>query len=468
MIRIGLVYANAGKKERAIHLGLGYIAAYARNLHPDIDISILDTRVATRKEMQTFYATRFDLVGLTLMSGIFKQSLEVAEKVRQLHPGTIICAGGPYVSSLGEDVLGFCAFDLAVVGEGEITFSEIIRYLKKETELASIDGLIYKDEEGRIITNRSRAVGQTADAMPMPAYDLFRMNRYPNYRILTSRGCPYKCSFCSSADVWQYRWQKRKPEAIIEEIRFLVERYGRKTFFFNDDTFNMHLKRAEDFCDQLFESKLKILWSTPFRADRVDARLAAKMKRAGCYNVGIGIESADNALLSQMEKQITIEQITQGIRILREAGIEVLGQFIIGIPGETPETFEKTLRYARQSELDFVLFYSSLPYKGTSQWRFVEQHGTFFSQSMHDYHEIKPRIVFETPEFSYVQRAEAIRKAERAGFYVDDNRLSYVFDFGRTAAKYFQRYLPADTGNSIYLGMKKFYRRYLKGKWIRN
>lgn len=467
-MKIGLIYPNEGKKEKAIHLGLGYIASYARTQHSDLDFTLLDTRIASKKEQEEFLNAPFDLIGITLMSGIFKQALEIAKKIRIHNPSALICVGGPYVSSLEKEILSFSEFDLAVFGEGEITFSEIIRSIKNERDFSTIDGLIYRTSDGIIIMNKARVIKNTIDSLPIPAYDLFKMNKYPNYRILSSRGCPYKCSFCSSADVWQYRWQKRNPQFIIDEIKFLIDNYGRKTFFFNDDTFNMSSKRAEEICDLLIEHKLNILWTTPFRADRVDATLAAKMKKAGCYNVAIGIESADNAILELMEKQITIEQITEGIKILRNAGIEVLGQFVIGVPGETPQTFEKTLLYAKNSELDFILFYSSLPYKKTSQWDYIENNGKFLHKTMHDYHDIKPRVVFETHDFQYKDRVEAIKKAEKAGFYVDDNRLSHVFDFGRTAAKYFQHYLPAKMGNAIYLKMKKIYRENLKGKLITN
>lgn len=467
-MKIGLIYPNEGKKEKAIHLGLGYIASYARTEHDDLQFTLLDTRIARKKEKKDFYSTDFDLVGITVMSGIFTQALDVAREIRKMSPAAVICVGGPYVSSLEKKILDYEEFDLAVYGEGEVTFSEIIHALKEKKDFSTIDGVIYRNHQGGIEMNKARVIKNNIDAMPMPAYDLFKMKKYPNFRILTSRGCPYKCTFCSSAEVWQFRWQKRKPEFIVEEIEYLLQRYGRKTFFFNDDTFNMHIPRAEALCDLLIAKDLKILWSTPFRADRVDANLASKMKKAGCYNVGVGIESADNEILKLMEKQVTVEQITEGIRILRNEGIEVLGQFIIGLPGETRETFEKTLQYAIGSELDFALFYSSMPYKGTSQWTYIEKNGKFLHDVMHEFHDIKPRVVFETETFTYDDRVEAIRRAEQAGFYVDDNRSSHIFDFGRTAAKYFQNYLPASLGNSVYLRMKKFYRNHLKRKWIKN
>lgn len=466
-MRIGLVYANAGKKEKALHVGLASIAAFARHVHPDLEILILDTRISTEHEVEQFIRSKFDLVGITAMAGIFRQVLDIAKRIKQACPDSVVCVGGPYVSTLDTGILEFRDIDLAVYGEGEETFSEIITALKHASTYDGIAGLMHRDSTGRPVKNPARRATASIDDLPRPAYDLFKMDAYPVHRIVTSRVCPFKCTFCSSAVVWENRWKKRSAKSLVDEMAFLVQRYGRKTFFFNDDTFNMSMKRAEEVCDELIARKLNVLWSTPLRADRITPELAAKMKAAGCYNVGIGIESANNGLLALMEKDTTIEAITEGIRIFRAHGIEVLGQFLIGNMGETQETFEQTLRYALDSELDFVLFYSVLPYKGTKQWDYIEEHGRFLHHVIHEFQDIDPRIIFETPEFTYAERLDAIHRTKAYGFYVDDNRMSLVFDFGRTAAKHFQRILPPQIGNAVYLGMKGFYRKHLRNKVIK-
>lgn len=467
MMKIGLVYPNKGKKEKAFHVGLGSIAAYARIQHTDLEFIVLDTRICSPKEEEEFYATRFDLVGITAMAGIFSQVLEIAEVIKTKHPKTTICVGGPYVTTLGTEIMDFKSIDLAVYGEGEECFSQIIQHLKTPLNLFEIKGLIFRNDAGEAIQNLPSPSIRNIDELPMPAYDLFDMNSYPIHRIVTSRGCPYKCSFCSSAVVWEFKWKKRSAKSLVDEIEYLVKTYGRKTFFFNDDSFNMDLKRADEICTELIDRKLNILWSTPLRADRITKELALKMKKAGCYNVGIGIESANNQLLMRMDKQTTIEKITEGTKIFREAGIEVLGQFLIGNIGETWETFIETLEYAKNSELDFVLFYSVLPYRGTKQWEYVEQEGKFLHHTMHEFQSINPRIIFETAQFSFDDRLKAIQLTQKEGFYVDDNRMSYIFDFGRSAAKSFQRILPARAGNFLFLNMKAFYRNWLKDKIIK-
>lgn len=466
-MRIGLVYPNKGKKEKAFHVGLGSIAAFARMHHNDLDFTILDTRICSPKEEEEFLNTCFDLVGITAMAGIFSQVLEISEEIKRKHPSTTICVGGPYVSTLGIEIMDFRSIDLAIYGEGEESFNQIIHHLKTTRDLREINGLIFRNEEGLPVKNLPTPSIRNIDELPMPAYDLFDMDAYPIHRIVTSRGCPYKCSFCSSAVVWVFKWKKRSAKSLVDEIEYLIETHGRKTFFFNDDSFNMDLKRADEICTELIDRKLNILWSTPLRADRITEELAIKMKKSGCYNVGIGIESANNDLLLRMDKQTTIEKITAGIKIYRNAGIEVLGQFLIGNIGETWETFMETLDYAKKSELDFVLFYSVLPYKGTKQWEYVEQEGRFLHHTMHEFQSINPRIIFETDLFTHEDRLRAIQLTQKEGFYVDDNRMSYLFDFGRSAAKLFQRILPAKTGNWLFLNMKSFYRNWLKDTVIK-
>ena len=466
-MKIGLIYPNKGKKEKAFHVGLASIAAYARTRHSDLDFTVLDTRIASAKEEKDFFNTEFDLVGITAMAGIFSQVLEAADRVKKMHPNTTICIGGPYVSTLGTEIMNFNSIDLAVYGEGEECFTQIIDHLKTPKDLREIKGLIFRTQDGKPVQNLPSPSIRNIDDLPMPAYDLFNMDAYPIHRIVTSRGCPYKCSFCSSAVVWEFKWKKRSAKSLVDEIQFLIETYGRKTFFFNDDSFNMDLKRADEICNELIHRKLNILWSTPLRADRITEQLAVKMKKSGCYNVGIGIESANNDLLLRMDKQTSIESITEGIKTFRKAGIEVLGQFLIGNIGETWETFLETLEYAKKSELDFVLFYSVLPYKGTKQWEYVETEGTFLHHTMHEFQSINPRIIFETPQFSYQERLNAIQLTQKEGFYVDDNRMSYLFDFGRSFAKLFQRVLPAKAGNWLFLNMKAFYRNWLRNTIIK-
>jgi radical SAM superfamily enzyme YgiQ (UPF0313 family) len=194
------------------------------------------------------------------------------------------------------------------------------------------------------------------------------------------------------------------------------------------------------------------------RADRLNQELALKMKAAGCYNVAIGVESANNAILKRIGKGCTIEQITEGIAMLKNAGIEIMSQYVIGNPGETLDTVKESVEYARNSGCDYTNFYTVLPFKGTAQWDYVHTHGQLYTEHIHDFHTINPRIVFETPEFPYNDRLEAIRLVKKEGFYSNKDTKSWLFDVAKETSRKIQEFLPKSAGERIYLILKSIYR----------
>jgi radical SAM superfamily enzyme YgiQ (UPF0313 family) len=155
-----------------------------------------------------------------------------------------------------------------------------------------------------------------------------------------------------------------------------------------------------------------------------------------------------------MKKKNTIEDVKNGVRIFRNAGIEVLGQFVIGSPGDTLETVKESIEFAKNSELDFVMFYAILPFRTTEQWSYVTEHGKFFSKKIHDFHNMKPRIVFETPEFSYEERLIAINLAKKEGFYSESNDKSLFFDLGKDFASRIQQIFPDFISKKLYMFLK--------------
>ncbi|MCP4551276.1 MAG: radical SAM protein [Bacteroidetes bacterium] len=354
-------------------------------------------------------------------------------------------------------------FDFAVYGEGEQTFSELIAYIKGEKKLTTINGLIYKDELGNVRMNTARPLIPQINEIPFPAYDLFEMNRYPQHRMTTSRGCPFECVFCNSSSLWTNKWRKRSPENIIAEIKFLLQNYGQKTLVFNDDSFNIDAKRVFRFCNLLIEEKLGILWSTSIRVDLVTQEVANIMYRSGCYNVSIGIESANNEVLKLMKKHTTKEKTYDGIQILRKAGIDVMGQFMIGNPGDTLKSIKESIEFANNSNLTGVEFYTALPYRDSLLWDFVEKHGKLLTEAeSYTYHNINPRIIYETSEFTYKDQLEAIDIATKNGYYyaLTHDEKKWLVDSGRVIAQIFQKILKGKWGNQIYLGLRKAYHKW--------
>jgi anaerobic magnesium-protoporphyrin IX monomethyl ester cyclase len=284
------------------------------------------------------------------------------------------------------------------------------------------------------------------------------MDRYPLHRMVTSRGCIFACAWCNSSSIWGPSYREMSAERIVAELEHLIRNYGKKIFVFGDNTFNADLRRVEDFCDLLTWKKLDILWSVSLRADILTREIAMKMKKAGCYNVSIGIESANNDILAKMCKGTTIEKVTEGIKILKDAGIEIMSQYVIGSPEETLDTIKESIAYAKQSGCDYTNFYSVLPFKGTRQWDYVLEHGTLVTDKIHEFHSINPRVVFETPEFSFEDRIEAIRLVKKEGFYSNKDTKNWWFDFAKDIGMKIQHLLPKETGERVYLILKSIYR----------
>ncbi|MCB8964854.1 MAG: radical SAM protein [Bacteroidales bacterium] len=461
-MNIGLVNPNRDLKDPAIHLGIGYLASYARSQNNSLKFTVLDTRVAKPREVKEFFDTKFDLVGITASSQVFLEAVSIAHRYKELFPNTPICLGGSHISTVKHEAIDGFPFDFGAYGEGELTFVAVIDYLNGKGKLEDIKGLIFRQANGEIIVNEPQTLISDIDTIPFPAYDLFKMNRYPLHRLTTSRGCPFNCVFCNSRSIWTRRWRKRSAQNILGEIKLLLNSFGSKAITFNDDSFNIDDQRVIELCDLIVEEKLDFLWSTSIRVDLITSEIARKMKQAGCYNVSIGIESANNEALQRMNKRNTIEKIDSGIHILRDAGIDVMGQFMIGNPGDTLETVKESIAYAKQSRLTGVEFYTALPYKDSLLYDFATTHGTMLTDlPSYKYHTVQPRIVFETPEFPYQHRVKAVELATESGYYyaLTHDRKDYLLDFGRNLTKVLQRLLGGKFGAKFYLFMRGLYRR---------
>lgn len=457
-MKIGLIFPNQDRRYKTVHIGLASLAAYAREKHEDLEFKVLDTRVATKKETRSFFEEKFDLIGMTVFSPVYFEVTALFNRIKKNDPDVPIVLGGPYVTTIREEIFEETPADFAVYGEGEITFSELISHLKGKMELKDIAGLMYLNGGGKVNINPPRERMKDLDILPIPAYDIFPMDRYPLHRMVTSRGCIFSCSWCNSSSIWGKNYREMSAERVVEELEHLVRHYGKKIFVFGDNTFNADLKRVEAFCDLLLEKKMDILWSISLRPDILTPEIARKMKVAGCYNVSIGIESANDRILENMGKGTTIEKISEGIKMLKEAGIEIMSQYVIGSPGETLETIKESIAFAKHSGCDYTNFYTVLPFKGTRQWDYVKAHGTFVTEKIHNFHSINPRVVFETPEFSFEDRIEAIRLVKKEGFYSNKDKKNWWFDLAKDIGWKIQHMLPQELGERVYLILKSIYR----------
>jgi radical SAM superfamily enzyme YgiQ (UPF0313 family) len=365
---------------------------------------------------------RPEAVGISCSIGNARQALAVVSKVKTYFPECFVVVGGPYVCVMGEAMLvRHREIDAAVVGEGEVTFVELLKRLQNKDGLSNVNGLIFRDDS-KIRSNSPRDPVEALDSLPFPAREKLPMDLYSENAgvIFTSRGCPYRCVFCSRS-VFGKRWRGHSPKYVLTEIEHLREHYGVRGISFLDDNFTFDSDRAEKILDGIIARKWKLdlyFWNG-IRVDSVTEGLLARMKKAGCTAINYGVESADPDVLTRIKKGITMDQVDEAIRHTREAGIKANAFFMVGNPGDTSKVVDKIRKFVERTKVDGVHLSLATPIPGTEFWSWVDENGHWTGYDreelldwpIDDVEEAYP--VFETPEFTGKQRIEAYRKVRK-------------------------------------------------------
>jgi anaerobic magnesium-protoporphyrin IX monomethyl ester cyclase len=353
-MKIALVNPGKSGTSTAMPMGLGYLAAVIRERGHDVVVKDMEVEPEGLEEF--LLKENPDMIGITISTPLFPLAKNIIKKIKTVLPETTLLVGGSHVTAVKEEMLKIPEVDIAVYGEGEITFLEIL----ESKPLEKILGIVYR-EGNSVITNPSRPFIQNLDKLPFPAWDLFPLSKYkihPPYgkskkfmNMITSRGCPYRCAYCSK--VWGHSFRGMSPERVFKEIKHLYDNYGIREFRFYDDDFTMDMKRAEKICDLITESDIKISWSCTTRVNLVNKRLLEKMKKSGCFLISYGIESGSQEILDTIRKGYTIDQVRNAFRWTKEVGIRILGYVILGLPGETEETISDSIKLIKEINPDF-------------------------------------------------------------------------------------------------------------------
>jgi radical SAM superfamily enzyme YgiQ (UPF0313 family) len=367
------------------------IAAYLRQRWGgDLAIQILDLRVrgSIVEAQAEIAAFEPDVIGVTALSLEARAAHDLLALARETCPGARTLLGGPYPTATPERALADPHLDYAVLGEGEATTAELLEALAEGCDVSQVAGLAYRGEQGEIVHTAPRAPIADMDALPWPAYDLVEMEAYfsqlhthlspqqahARYApIFSSRGCPYRCIYCQHMFGRQIRY--RSPEAVLAQVRHLVETYGVREIHFEDDSFNVDMDRARRIFDLLAEADLGIQVAFPngVRADRVDEALIAKAKAAGVYSIAFGIESASPRILKMIHKSLSMEKVSAAIDLADRYNIWSIGFFMLGFPGETRAEMEETIRFAVRSRLTTASLHSVIPLPATPLWDLVKE-----------------------------------------------------------------------------------------------
>ncbi len=353
-MKVLLAYKShaAGAKDpytSLLPIGLGYINALLRANH--IPSRLANLSAYTWQETEALLRVELpDIVGISQFTHNRMDSLRLAVAVKKVNPACFVVLGGPHATHRSQEILaGNSQVDAVVLGEGEATVLELVNCLATmgRENLKRIRGITFRSGD-TVVSTAPRPPIQDLDSLPTPAscyqdalgVDLRRQMEF----IITSRGCPAVCRFCSSPRFWGKTLRFRSPRSMVDEIRYIRDQYGLLYFSIRDDTFTADRDRVLAFCRLLVEEKVYILWNCQSRVTAVDEEMLAWMKRAGCECVQFGVESGSRGVLRKLGKNITPEQVQKASRAVREAGIHLSVYLISGVHGETDEDVQASIR----------------------------------------------------------------------------------------------------------------------------
>jgi radical SAM superfamily enzyme YgiQ (UPF0313 family) len=360
--------------------GLAYIAGSleAHGCHVRA-IDMFAEKLSAQEVVDKTRRFRPDLVGMTVLTPSAPVCAELSKMLYRAIPGLRVVWGGIHADIFAKDILRAGEADFAVHHDGEITVCELVDALAaNETDFSEIDGLSWKpDDGGEPVTNRARDLNRDLDSLPYPAWHLFPYHRYgllpfadfakPVLTMVGSRGCPYRCDYCSLINTGGKVFRRRDPIRIVDEYEFLVDRFGVKQIGFVDPIFPLVKKDLEPFCNELIARGLheRCHWLSETRADRLDPDTCERIYAAGCRRILMGIESGSDLLLGNVNKNTTTSKVREGVKNLHAAGLQSVGLFMIGMPGETPDTTRQTVEFAVDLDLDFAKFAITVPFPGS-------------------------------------------------------------------------------------------------------
>ena len=358
-------------------MGLGYIAAYAKKHGYDVTFIDPDVQEITYGDIAEFVSeTRPALVGISFMTPQLGTAKEIVDSIRKKVPDAPIVLGGAHPSVMpSESLQQIRNADYVVFGEGEQTTLELLNFLtKKEGVLPEIAGLAWRRGDD-IVCNDPRSLIEDLDSLPYPDRELIDQSLYQhqsflNYytriqTIYTSRGCPGRCVFCASGHKLRSKVRTRSIESIMGEIDHLRSCYDIEYLLIKDDTFTLNKRRIREFCSALKRNHPDLRWHCMCRVDTVDYEILSVMKDSGLSDVFFGIESGNDDILKAIAKHVTTEKVREAVGAAHRLGIRTYGAFILGLPGDNPETINETINFACSLPLTMAGFSILIPYPGT-------------------------------------------------------------------------------------------------------
>lgn len=365
---------------RYFPLGLGYIASFLRKYGSySVQIYEPEAQSLSYADLEKIIRdNRPDIVGLTCSTPNFFRAVRLALAVKNNSDAKVII-GGVHASALPEFIAENYPelIDCVVVGEGEITMLELVRAYENNESIEGIKGIVHRSGN-KTIRTETRPFINELDSIPFPARDLIPQKLFiPNLHnarhkscltLLTSRGCPFNCSFCASRIVSGKKYRTHSAEYVLEEIQMLKTDFNARQLLITDDTFTIDHERLEKICRGMIDKKIGLEWFCFSQVSSVNREMLSLMKKAGCYNIGFGIESGDEDILRKMGKPIKPEKALEAVRFANEIGMKTQAFYIFGTPGETKQQMVETIQFAKKVGATLAFFNMLVPYPGTKDF----------------------------------------------------------------------------------------------------
>lgn len=361
-------------------LAIGYLAAVLKkNGHKVSFIDLTLNPLSEEGFKEKILESNSDLIGISLMVRALPNTKKLIRWIKEVRNIPVVI-GGPQPTVEPLFTLKYTDADFAIIGEGEKTIIELIEVLQDRRQYENVDGLVFfSQSENSYKVNKPREFISNLDEIPFPDWNMISPLEYkinpalmpikktPIAPVITTRGCPYSCSFCGGPLVWRKTFRMRSANNIADEMELLIQKYNVKGFFISDDNFTLKKSHVLDLCQEIIRRKINIPWACPngIRIDKVDEEMLRLMERAGCYLVGFGIESGNQEILNNAHKQLDLERIEKVVKMAKTHKLITYGFFIIGLPGETMKTIRQTINFAKNTPFDRAWFNILVPYPGT-------------------------------------------------------------------------------------------------------
>lgn len=416
----------------AMPMGLLYLAAVLEAKGHSVKIIDMEVFRLTDSEFKKILEKENPfLIGLTATTPVIHKAVELCDIAKAVNKGIKTLLGGPHPTQLPEETLAHGAVDMVVSGEGEKTICEILDLWPKGPEkLGQVRGIYFK-KGGKTVFTGSREFIPDLDTLPFPAWHLIDMSLYHHplvhstrmASVLTSRGCPFRCSFCTRG-VFSQKHRQRSVQNVIAEIETLIEKYQIEEIHFVDDNLTLNRSYTEELCRALIRKNWKLKWATPngVHIHTLDENLLHLIKDAGCYRLSFGLESGNPETLKLIHKQQNLDETREVFRLCRKIGIETTAFAIIGFPNEGRREIDHTLKFLKEIKADLANFHMLIPLPGTEIYRELDAKGYILDRDW-------SRFVFHNhPPYrtDHLSPEEIFREYKRA-YRLYHMRPAYIF-----------------------------------------